>query len=103
MADMTPREAIARTNFRGNYDQLNKAGQHRCLCQADAILLDLERLGFVLAPLGSSIEMREAGRAVHQRQEQEGFAGKIRMRFDLVDEIYRAMLAQARREILGDR
>jgi predicted DNA repair protein MutK len=49
--------------------------------------------GWKLVPEQPTMDMREAGRAVHQAQEQEAMGGKIRMRFDLVTEIYQAMLA----------
>ena len=57
--------------------------------------------GWKLVPEHPTIDMREAGRAVHQAQEQEALTGKIRMRFDLVTEIYQAML-KASPDAAGD-
>jgi hypothetical protein len=43
-----------------------------------------------------TMDMKEAGRAVHQAQEAEYMTGKVRMRFDLVTEIWQAMYDAAK-------
>lgn len=42
-------------------------------------------------PRDPTMDMKEAGRAVHHAQQVELESGKLRMRFDLVSEIWRAM------------